>query len=55
VNNPVIGHERGKNGNVNMTNGTYPWLFVTQIFRNGDPKHGDYLKTFEVMTTPKPL
>jgi hypothetical protein len=28
-------HERGKKGDVIMTNGTYPWLFVTQIFHSG--------------------
>jgi hypothetical protein len=22
------------------TDGTYPWSFVTQIFRNGQPSHG---------------
>jgi hypothetical protein len=25
----------GKKGDVIMTNGTYPWLFVTQIFHSG--------------------
>ena len=34
-----------------MTNGTYPWSFVTQIFHNGQPSHGGDLKTFEVMTS----
>ena len=28
-----------------------PWSFVTQIFRNGLPSHGDDRKTFEVMTS----
>ena len=26
------------------TSGTYPWLFVTQIFHNGQPSHGDHHK-----------
>ena len=34
-----------------MTSGTYPWSFVTQIFRNGQPSHGGDRKTFEVMTS----
>ena len=28
--------------------GTYPWSFVTQIFRNGQPSHGGDHKAFEV-------
>jgi hypothetical protein len=35
VTNPVISHEWGKDRIVITTNGTYPWSFVTQIFRNG--------------------
>ena len=31
-------------------NGTYPWLFVTQLFHSGQPSHGGGRKTFEVMT-----
>jgi len=23
------------------TSGTYPWSFVTQVFHNGQPSHGD--------------
>jgi hypothetical protein len=37
------------------TNGTYQWSFVTQIFRNGSPTHGDHRKTSEVMTSTKPI
>jgi hypothetical protein len=33
------------------TSGTYLWSFVTQIFHNGQPSHGDDRKTFEVMTS----
>ena len=29
------------------TSGTYPWSFVTQLFRSGQPSHGDDRKTFE--------
>ena len=32
------------------TNGTYPWSFVTPIFRNGKPDHGGNRKTLEVIT-----
>ena len=32
-----------------MTIRTYPWLFVTQIFLNGQPSDGGDHKTFEVM------
>ena len=35
VTNPVISHEWEKDQIVIMTNGTYQWLFVTQIFCNG--------------------
>ena len=31
VTNPVISHERGKDREVLMTSGTYPWSFVTDI------------------------
>jgi hypothetical protein len=33
-------------------NGTYPWLFVTQIFHNGKQSLGSDRKTFDVMTSP---
>jgi hypothetical protein len=33
--NPVINHELGKERAVLTTNGTYTWVFVTQILRNG--------------------
>jgi len=32
------------------TIGTYPWSFMTQIFRNSYPSQGGDRKTFEVMT-----
>ena len=35
VTNPVTSHECGKDREVLTTNGTYPWSFVTQLFRNG--------------------
>jgi len=31
VTNPVISHERGKDREMFMTSGTYPWSFVTDI------------------------
>jgi hypothetical protein len=37
----VISHERGKDREVLTISGTYPWSFVTQIFHNGQPSHGD--------------
>ena len=40
-----------RTGEVFTTNGTYPWSFVTQIFHNGEPRHGGDRKTFEVMTS----
>jgi hypothetical protein len=39
VKNPVISHEWG-NDRIVTTNGTYPWSFVTQILRSGQPRHG---------------
>ena len=36
------------------TSGTYPWSFVTQIFYNGQPSHGDDRKISEVMTSILP-
>ena len=51
VTNPVISHERGKDREVFTTSGIYPWSFVTRIFHNGQPSHGDDRKTFEVMTS----
>ena len=30
------------------TSGTYPWLFVTQIFHNGQPRDGDRKKTVKI-------
>jgi hypothetical protein len=47
--NPVISCEWGKDREVFTTSGTYPWLFVTQIFHNGQPS-----KIFEVMTSTLP-
>ena len=42
VTNPVISHERAKIRKVYMKSGTYPWSFVTQIFRNCQPRMGLY-------------
>jgi len=36
------------------TSGTYPLSFVTQIFHNGQPRHGGDRKIFEVMTSTLP-
>ena len=49
--NPVISHEWEKNRELLTTRWTYPWSFVTQIFRNGHPSHGGDCKTFEMMTS----
>jgi hypothetical protein len=38
-----------------MTNGTYPWSFVTQLFCNGYPGHDSDRKTFEGTTSTYPL
>jgi len=51
VTNPVISHEWGKDREVFTTGGTYPWSFVTQIFHECQPNHGDDRKPFEVMTS----
>ena len=51
VTKPVVSHEWSKDREVLMTSGKYPWSFVTQIFRNGQPSHGGDRKTFEVMTS----
>jgi hypothetical protein len=40
VTNPVISREWGKDREVFTTSGTYLWLFVTQIFHNGQLSHG---------------
>jgi len=37
---------------LSITNGTYPWSFVTQKFRNS---HGGDGKTFKMMTSTLPL
>ena len=37
-----------------MTSGTYPWSFVTQIFHNGQPRHGGDRKFSEVMNSTFP-
>jgi hypothetical protein len=54
VTNPVISREWGKDREVLTRSGTYPWSFVTQIFHNGQPCHGDDRKIFEVMTSTLP-
>jgi hypothetical protein len=51
VTNPVINNEWGKHREVFTASGTYLWLFVTMIFRNGQPSHGGDRETFEVMTS----
>jgi hypothetical protein len=51
ITNLVISHERGKDGKVLTTSGTYMWSFVTQIFHSGQLSHGGDRKTFEVMTS----
>jgi len=50
VANPVISHEWGKDREVFTPNGTYPLLFVTHIFHNGQPSHVyacTYMSIFE--------
>jgi hypothetical protein len=37
------------------TSGTYPWSFVTSIFYNNRPNHGDDHTTVEVMTSTLPI
>ena len=32
-------------------NRTYPWSFVTLLFRNGKPSHGGDRNTLEAMTS----
>jgi hypothetical protein len=41
----VIIHERGKDREVFTTSGTYPWLFVTQIFHKGQPSSRSFPNT----------
>jgi len=48
---PVNSLERGKDRGVFTTNGTYPWSFVTQIFRSDQPSHDGDRKTVEVLTS----
>ena len=43
-------HEWGKNVILITTNGTYPWLFVTQLFRKLT-SHCGHRKTYEEMTS----
>ena len=51
VANPVVSHERGKDREVLMISGSYPWSFVTHIFHNGQTSHGGDRKAFEGMTS----
>jgi hypothetical protein len=51
VTNPVISHKWGNDREVFTTSGTYPWLFVKQIFHRGQPSRGGDHKIFEVMTS----
>ena len=55
VSNSVISHKRGKDREMLTTNGTYMWLFVTQILHSGSVIHGGDRKTFEVMTSTLPI
>ena len=42
---PVKSHEKGReDGIVTSTNGSHPWLALTQIFHNGSPSQDGYLK-----------
>jgi hypothetical protein len=52
ITSPGISHEWGKDWEVFTTSGTYPWLFVTQIFHNGQPSHGGNM--FSLWYTVKP-
>ena len=54
VTNPVISREWGKDREVLATSGTYPELFVTQIFRSGQPSHGGDRNIVEVVTSTLP-
>jgi hypothetical protein len=47
----TITHQLGKDREVIKTRGTYPWSFVSQIFKNGQPNHVGDRKTFEVMVS----
>jgi hypothetical protein len=51
ITNPLISHEWGQDRNVSKNDGSYRWLFVTQIFLTGLPSHGGDCKSFEVMTS----
>jgi hypothetical protein len=37
-----LSNEWGKDREVFTTSSTYPWLFVTYIFHNGQPSHDDF-------------
>jgi hypothetical protein len=50
VTNPVISREWGKDREVFTTSGTYPWSFVTQIFHNGQPSHGEWGSCYLIFT-----
>ena len=45
----------GKDQKVFTTSGTYPWSFLTQMFRKGLPRHDGGRKTVEVMTSIEPI
>ena len=51
VTTPLKSHEWGNDRKIITTNGTYPWSFVTHIFRKGQPNRGFDRKTFEVVIT----
>ena len=44
-----------KDREVFTTNGAYHWSFVTQIFHNGQPRHGGDRTTFEVIAVKEML
>jgi hypothetical protein len=54
VTNPAISHKWGNDREVFTTSGTYPWLFVKQIFHRGQPSRGGDHNIFEVMTSTLP-
>jgi hypothetical protein len=47
--------EWGKDREVFMTSGTYPWSFVTQIFHSGQPSHAGDRTIQELLILPEHL
>ena len=54
VTNPVISREWGNDREVFTTCGTYPWSFLKQLFRSGQPSYGGDRKILEVRTSALP-